>query len=182
MTLVGANTLALAFADLAAAAAAPTIRARLTPKGSPARIRSALPSITDLRACAQHVRFVQTEKNSVRGYVFRFAPESGHRATQSPCPFGANTTGLVRRSKSDLGQPVKWVRRIGLRAILPRAPSPPVTTSEGGDLGSQTGEEPNARSQALFDRRENARWSGSQEPLRSRTGAQSMQTGDRPCA
>jgi putative transposase len=28
------------------------IRARLTPKGSPAQIRSALPSITDLRGCA----------------------------------------------------------------------------------------------------------------------------------
>jgi hypothetical protein len=24
----------------------------------------------------------------MRGYVFRFAPESGHRALQSACPFG----------------------------------------------------------------------------------------------
>jgi hypothetical protein len=46
-----------------------------------------------------------------------------------------HTTGLVCRGKSDLGQPVKWVWRIGLRAILPQAPSPAVTTSEGGDLG-----------------------------------------------
>ena len=45
MTLVGADTLALAFVGLAAAAASPTIRARLTPKGSPAQIRSALPPI-----------------------------------------------------------------------------------------------------------------------------------------
>ena len=71
MTLVGANTLALAFADLAAAAAAPTIRARLTPKGSPARIRSALPSITDLRACAQHVRFVPSADVGVQSIARR---------------------------------------------------------------------------------------------------------------
>jgi hypothetical protein len=58
MTLVGADTLALAFVGLAAAAASPTIRARLTPKGSPAQIRSALPSTTDPRGCAEHVRFV----------------------------------------------------------------------------------------------------------------------------
>src|SRR5882724_1432596 len=84
MTLVGANTLALAFADLAAAAAAPTIRARLTPKGSPARIRSALPSITDLRACAQHVRFVPTRDSCIAAKSFLFdhlvgAGEQGRR-------------------------------------------------------------------------------------------------------
>ena len=32
----------------------------------------------------------QIEKNSVRAYVFRFAPESGHRALQSACLEGAN--------------------------------------------------------------------------------------------
>ena len=32
----------------------------------------------------------QKRKSSMRGYVFRFAPESGHRAMQSACPFGAN--------------------------------------------------------------------------------------------
>jgi hypothetical protein len=42
----------LAFAGLATAAAKPTIRARLTPKGSPAQVRSALLLITDLRGCA----------------------------------------------------------------------------------------------------------------------------------
>src|SRR6266849_536371 len=31
----------------------------------------------------------QTEKNSVRAYVFRFAPKSGHCATESACPFRA---------------------------------------------------------------------------------------------
>jgi hypothetical protein len=31
----------------------------------------------------------QSRKSSLRGYVFRFAPESGHRARQSPYPFGA---------------------------------------------------------------------------------------------
>src|SRR5258707_14992145 len=29
----------------------------------------------------------QTRKSSLRGYVFRFAPESGHRALQSACLF-----------------------------------------------------------------------------------------------
>src|SRR6266404_8553724 len=32
----------------------------------------------------------QTEKNSVRAYVFRFTPESRHCATHSVCPFRAN--------------------------------------------------------------------------------------------
>ena len=41
----------------------------------------------------------------------------------------AARTGLVRRSKSNLGQPVKWVWRIGLRAILPQTPFPAATTS-----------------------------------------------------
>src|SRR5882672_12030714 len=31
----------------------------------------------------------QNRKSSLRGYVFRFAPESGHRALQSACPFRA---------------------------------------------------------------------------------------------
>jgi hypothetical protein len=37
---------------------------------------------------------VQSRKSSLRKYVFRFAPESGHRSTQSACPFRAN--GLNR--------------------------------------------------------------------------------------
>ena len=32
----------------------------------------------------------QTEKNSARAYVFRFALELGHRSTQSACLKGAN--------------------------------------------------------------------------------------------
>jgi hypothetical protein len=52
----------------------------------------------------------------------------------------------------------------------------------GGDLVSQMGEGPNARSQASFDQNEGARWSNSQDPRRSRTAAQSIQTGDRPRA
>src|SRR5712672_3986152 len=31
----------------------------------------------------------QNRKSSMRAYVFRFAPESGHRAMQSACPFRA---------------------------------------------------------------------------------------------
>src|SRR3982074_3101994 len=40
----------------------------------------------------------QTEKNSVRAYVFRFALELGHCSTQSACLKGANN-GLMHRSK-----------------------------------------------------------------------------------
>ena len=32
-----------------------------------------------------------SRKSSMRAYVFRFAPGSGHRAMQSACPFRANT-------------------------------------------------------------------------------------------
>ena len=39
----------------------------------------------------------QNRISSLRGYVFRFAPESGHRAMRSACPFRA-TTGLMHRS------------------------------------------------------------------------------------
>ncbi len=31
----------------------------------------------------------QNRKSSMRAYVFRFVPESGHRAMQSACPFRA---------------------------------------------------------------------------------------------
>ena len=40
----------------------------------------------------------QNRKTSMRAYVFRFAPESGHCATQSACPFRARN-GLMHRSK-----------------------------------------------------------------------------------
>jgi hypothetical protein len=40
----------------------------------------------------------QTEKNSVRAYVFRFALELGHCSTQSACLKGASF-GLMHRSK-----------------------------------------------------------------------------------
>jgi hypothetical protein len=82
-----------------------------------------------------------------------------------------------------------WLTRaVGCVLFSPQAPSPAVTASirgwsgDGGDLVSQAGDEPNARSQASFDRSEGARWSSQQEPRRSRTGAQSMQMGDRPRA
>src|SRR6478609_983651 len=82
-----------------------------------------------------------------------------------------------------------WLTRaVGCVLFSPQVPSPAVTASirgrsgDGGDLVSQPGEEPNARSQASFDRSESARWPSSQDPRRSRTAAQSMQTGDRPRA
>jgi len=43
----------------------------------------------------------QNRKSSMRANVFRFAPESGHRAMQSACPFRA-MNGLMRRSKRHL--------------------------------------------------------------------------------
>jgi len=44
---------------------------------------------------------------------FRSTPENGHPLSQSACLKRA-TTGLMRRSKLDAGQPVKWVGRITL--------------------------------------------------------------------
>ena len=65
-----------------------------------------------------------------------------------------------------------WLTRAaGCVLFSPQAPSPAVTASirgwsgDGGDLVSQMGKEPNARSQALFDRSEGARWSRADEPL-----------------
>src|SRR5258705_13166712 len=40
----------------------------------------------------------QNRKNSMRAYDFRFAPESGHCATESACPFRANN-GLMHCGK-----------------------------------------------------------------------------------
>ena len=40
----------------------------------------------------------QNRKSSMRANVFRFAPESGHRAMQSACPFRA-ISGPMHRSK-----------------------------------------------------------------------------------
>src|SRR5260370_7407642 len=46
----------------------------------------------------------QNRKTSIRAYVFRFAPKSGHCATDSACPFRA-TNGLLRRSNRPLPSP-----------------------------------------------------------------------------
>jgi hypothetical protein len=54
--------------------------------------------------------------------------------------------------------------------------------ADGGDRVSQRGEDPNAKTQASFDRNEGTRWSNSRVPRRSLTTAQRMQTGDRPRA
>jgi hypothetical protein len=40
----------------------------------------------------------QNRKSSMRAYDFRFAPESGHCATESACPFRA-IFGLMHHSK-----------------------------------------------------------------------------------
>ena len=65
-----------------------------------------------------------------------------------------------------------WLTRaVGCVLFSPQAPSPAVAagirgwSGDGGDLVSQRGEEPNARSQDLFDRSEGARWSSAGEPL-----------------
>jgi hypothetical protein len=44
----------------------------------------------------------QTEKNSVRAYVFRFTPELGHCSSQSACPFRA----ISGREQCDPGQSI----------------------------------------------------------------------------
>jgi hypothetical protein len=53
-----ADTLAVGLRGFRSGCRIAPIRARLTPMGSPAQTRSALPSITDLRGCASHVRLV----------------------------------------------------------------------------------------------------------------------------
>src|SRR6266404_1457554 len=42
---------------------------------------------------------VQNRKSSMRANVFRFAPESGHRAMQSACPFRANSRPMGDNAK-----------------------------------------------------------------------------------
>src|SRR5258705_8210169 len=44
----------------------------------------------------------QNRKSSMRAYVFRFPPESGHCAMQSVCPFGCQTrtSSLNRRNQN----------------------------------------------------------------------------------
>ncbi len=51
---------------------------------------SAFGGDTDILSHQLNVAFDPTRTSSMRGYVFRFAPESGHRALQSACPFRAN--------------------------------------------------------------------------------------------
>src|SRR5260370_12997450 len=46
----------------------------------------------------------QNRKSSSRAYVFRFAPESGRRATWSACPFRAMKRHAQRRSLRRLGR------------------------------------------------------------------------------
>ena len=46
----------------------------------------------------------QNRKSSMRANVFRFAPESGHRAMQSACPFRANN-GLVSQQSGGRARP-----------------------------------------------------------------------------
>jgi hypothetical protein len=50
----------------------------------------------------------QNRISSPRGYVFRFAPESGHRALQSACLFRANRR-LTQRSNYQLFARVRSV-------------------------------------------------------------------------
>jgi hypothetical protein len=61
----------------------------------------------------------QTEKNSVRAYVFRFAPELGHCSAQSACLKGANfgSDWDSRCRKTAI------VRRIEYRSTEPYSPS-----------------------------------------------------------
>ena len=54
----------------------------------------------------------QTRISSLRGYVFRFAPESGHRALQSACLFRANSGS--DRPKAEHG--AEW--QAAIRALL----------------------------------------------------------------
>jgi hypothetical protein len=44
---------------------------------------------TDIRYDGAMSELGQNRKSSTRANVFRFAPKSGHRATESACPFRA---------------------------------------------------------------------------------------------
>src|SRR5258708_32994929 len=54
----------------------------------------------------------QNRKSSMRAHVFRFAPKSGHCATESACPFGAKPGHRDRftRSPRRHGQEAYWHR------------------------------------------------------------------------
>jgi hypothetical protein len=83
-------------------------------------------------------------------------------------PGGPGLLHLRHQKGADTGCPRQSnmvMRALDCLIFSPQARPRAVTTSIGGrlamegDLGSQLGEEPNARSQASFDRREGARWS-----------------------
>jgi uncharacterized membrane protein YbhN (UPF0104 family) len=70
----------------------------------------------------------------------------------------------------------RWLRQRVATSLLG------ASAAMGGSLVSHKGKEPNVRSQGSIDGSEGARWSSSPDPRRSRTAAQSVQTGDRPDA
>jgi hypothetical protein len=71
--------------------------------------RSALDRRRVCRSFA-NVSVGQNRKSSMRANVFRFAPESGHRAMQSACPLRA-TSGLMRRSRQQVYSITSSARR-----------------------------------------------------------------------
>src|SRR4029077_18845687 len=85
---------------------------------------------TYVSACRLRSVKGQNRKSSTRAYVFRFAPESGHCATESACPFRAmNRHGLNHRVSAELRRPLQSVlinqasagrllQRCGQRPIL----------------------------------------------------------------
>src|SRR5260370_14101834 len=110
-------------------------------------------------------------------------------ATNAGASMAARAYRVLKGEKPVEMPNTTWLTRaVGCVLFSPQAPSPAVTASirgwsgDGGNLVSQRGEEPKARSQASLDRSEGARWSSPQDPRRSRTAAQIMQTGDRPRA
>ncbi len=78
----------------------------------------------------------------MRAYVFRFAPESGHCATQPACPFRANNGS--RRSIDDLvcttkqgGRNFETERLRGLQIDLPPWRSRPADVSTLDDASAK---------------------------------------------
>src|SRR5258706_7076448 len=47
----------------------------------------------------------QNRKSSIRAHVFRFAPKSGHCATESACPFRAISGFTMGSGRSPVGRP-----------------------------------------------------------------------------
>jgi hypothetical protein len=76
----------------------------------------------------------QNRKSSMRAHVFRFAPESGHRAMQSACPFRADSVAKSKVAAVQIfGENLK--RKEGDDSQAPVAlPKSPINLAQGDEV------------------------------------------------